>query len=37
MNSTKPESKEKHPKPKTTKLEYSLLRSDSPQMSLFDF
>ena len=37
MNSTKPESKEKHPKPKTTKLEDSLPRADSPQMNLFNF
>ncbi|MES2981714.1 MAG: DNA mismatch repair protein MutS [Verrucomicrobiota bacterium] len=37
MNSTKPESKEKHPKPKTTQLEDSLPRAESPQMSLFDF
>ncbi len=37
MNSTKPEAKEKHPKPKTTKLEDTLPRAESPQMSLFDF
>ncbi len=37
MNSSKPESKEKHPKPKTTKLEDNLPRADSPQMNLFDF
>jgi DNA mismatch repair protein MutS len=37
MNSTKPESKEKHPKPKTTQLEDSLPKPNSPQMSLFDF
>jgi DNA mismatch repair protein MutS len=37
MNSTKPESKEKHPKPKTTKLEENLPRAESPQMNLFDF
>jgi DNA mismatch repair protein MutS len=37
MNSSKPESKEKHPKPKTTKLEDNLPRAESPQMNLFDF
>ena len=37
MNSSKPESKEKHPKPKTTKLEDALPRAESPQMNLFDF
>ena len=37
MNSTKPDAKEKHPKPKTTKLEDTLPRAESPQMSLFDF
>jgi len=37
MNSTKPESKEKHPKPKTTKLEDNLPQANSPQMNLFDF
>ena len=37
MNSTKPDAKEKHPKPKTTKLEDSLPRAESPQMNLFDF
>ncbi len=37
MNSTKPESKAKHPKPKTTKLEDSLPTPNSPQMNLFDF
>lgn len=37
MNSSKPESKEKHPKPKTTQLEDSLPKPNSPQMSLFDF
>lgn len=37
MNSTKPASKDKHPKPKTTKLEDSLPEANSPQMSLFDF
>jgi len=37
MNSTKPASKDKHPKPKTTKLEDSLPEANSPQMNLFDF
>jgi hypothetical protein len=37
MNSSKPEAKEKHPKPKTTKLEESLPHTNSPQMNLFDF
>jgi DNA mismatch repair protein MutS len=37
MNSSKPESKEKHPKPKTTQLEDSLPKPNSPQMNLFDF
>ncbi len=37
MNSSKPESKAKHPKPKTTKLEDSLPEANSPQMNLFDF
>jgi len=37
MNSTKPDSKEKHPKPKTTKLEDTLPEANSPQMNLFDF
>lgn len=37
MNSTKPAAKDQHPKPKTTKLEDSLPRAESPQMSLFDF
>ncbi|MFM2198296.1 MAG: hypothetical protein RLZZ505_1728 [Verrucomicrobiota bacterium] len=37
MNSTKPDAKEKHPKPKTTKLEDTLPSAESPQMSLFDF
>jgi DNA mismatch repair protein MutS len=37
MNSTKPTSKDKHPKPKTTKLEDSLPEANSPQMNLFDF
>ena len=37
MNSTKPESKAKHPKPKTTKLEDTLPEANSPQMNLFDF
>ncbi|QTN34440.1 DNA mismatch repair protein MutS [Akkermansiaceae bacterium] len=37
MNSSKPESKEKHPKPKTTKLEDTLPETNSPQMNLFDF
>ncbi len=36
MNSTKPTAKDKHPKPKTTKLEDSLPTADSPQMDLFD-
>ncbi len=37
MNSTKPAAKDKHPKPKTTKLEDSLPKANSPQMNLFDF
>ena len=37
MNSSKPDSKEKHPKPKTTKLEDSLPQANSPQLNLFDF
>jgi DNA mismatch repair protein MutS len=37
MNSSKPESKEKHPKPKTTQLEDALPKAHSPQMNLFDF
>ena len=37
MNSSKPESKAKHPKPKTTKLEDNLPEANSPQMNLFDF
>ena len=37
MNSTKPDAKEKHPKPKTTKLEDNLPQANSPQMNLFDF
>jgi len=37
MNSTKPAAKDKHPKPKTTKLEDSLPEANSPQMNLFDF
>jgi DNA mismatch repair protein MutS len=37
MNSTKPDAKEKHPKPKTTKLEDNLPQTNSPQMNLFDF
>ena len=37
MNSTKPDTKEKHPKPKTTKLEDNLPQANSPQMNLFDF
>ncbi len=37
MNSTKPAAKDKHPKPKTTKLEDNLPEANSPQMNLFDF
>ncbi len=37
MNATKPTSKDKHPKPKTTKLEDNLPEANSPQMNLFDF
>lgn len=37
MNSSKPDAKEKHPKPKTTKLEDTLPEANSPQMNLFDF
>ncbi len=37
MNSSKPESQEKHPKPKTTQLEDTLPKPNSPQMNLFDF
>jgi DNA mismatch repair protein MutS len=37
MNSSKPDAKEKHPKPKTTKLEDNLPQANSPQMNLFDF
>lgn len=37
MNSTKPAAKDKHPKPKTTKLEDTLPEATSPQMNLFDF
>ena len=37
MNATKPTSKDKHPKPKTTKLEDTLPEANSPQMNLFDF
>ena len=37
INSTKPDAKEKHPKPKTTKLEDTLPQAISPQMNLFDF
>jgi DNA mismatch repair protein MutS len=37
MNSSKPDAKEKHPKPKTTKLEDELPQANSPQMNLFDF
>jgi DNA mismatch repair protein MutS len=37
MNSTKPAAKDQHPKPKTTKLEDTLPRAESPQMNLFDF
>lgn len=37
LNSSKPESKAHHPKPKTTKLEDSLPQPNSPQMNLFDF
>ena len=37
MNSTKPDAIEKHPKPKTTKLEDNLPQANSPQMNLFDF
>ncbi|MFK7850171.1 MAG: DNA mismatch repair protein MutS [Akkermansiaceae bacterium] len=37
MNPSKPASKEKHPKPKTTKLEDTLPEANSPQMNLFDF
>ncbi len=37
MNSTKPAAKDLHPKPKTTKLEDTLPRAETPQMSLFDF
>jgi len=35
MNSTKPDSKDKHTKPKTTKLEDNLPEANSPQMELF--
>jgi DNA mismatch repair protein MutS len=37
MNSSKPESQQKHPKPKTTQLEDSMPKPNSPQMNLFDF
>lgn len=37
MNSSKPESLQKHPKPKTTQLEDSMPKPNSPQMNLFDF
>jgi DNA mismatch repair protein MutS len=37
LNATKPESKGKHPKPKTTQLEDSLPTANSPQLNLFDF
>ncbi|MGJ8644403.1 MAG: DNA mismatch repair protein MutS [Luteolibacter sp.] len=37
MNATKPTSKDKHPKPKTTKLEDTMPEPNSPQMNLFDF
>ena len=37
MNSSKPASKNHHPKPKTTKLEDTLPEANSPQMNLFDF
>jgi hypothetical protein len=37
MSSTKLAAKDKHSKPKTTKLEDSLPAANSPQMNLFDF
>jgi DNA mismatch repair protein MutS len=37
MNASKPDAKDKHPKPKTTKLDDSLPEASSPQMNLFDF
>jgi hypothetical protein len=37
MNSTKPASKDKHPKPKTTKIEDTLPEAKTPQINLFNF